>query len=234
MKKLGLIGGTGPAATIDYYRTITSGVRETAGVIPALAIDSIQPERVFEFCRKEDWEGFAEYLLSSIRSLKAAGAEFASFTGMTPHRVFDRVAEKSPLPLVHLLHPAVTEAQRRGFEKVLLLGSRTVMNGDFARKPFLEAGIEIAVPSEKDQAELQEITEREIEYGLKRPESVRKVLSMISRTAERGSCSAVILANTDFPAFFRGETFSLPAIAPAALHMAALVGMIAGSDPEEI
>ena len=41
MKKLGLVGGTGPESTIFYYRTLTQGVQDVLGVgaLPPLVID---------------------------------------------------------------------------------------------------------------------------------------------------------------------------------------------------
>lgn len=45
MKKLGLIGGTGPESTVMYYRGIIDGVGHRLGneVLPRLIIDSLSP-----------------------------------------------------------------------------------------------------------------------------------------------------------------------------------------------
>lgn len=41
MKKLGLIGGTGPESTLIYYKTITSQVEKKTGKFPYLTIESL-------------------------------------------------------------------------------------------------------------------------------------------------------------------------------------------------
>ena len=38
MKKLGLIGGTGPESTIEYYRQIEYGVQARAGIFPKMGM----------------------------------------------------------------------------------------------------------------------------------------------------------------------------------------------------
>lgn len=48
MKKIGLIGGTGPESTVAYYRALAYGVQEKTGRFPKLCIESLS---VFEVLR---------------------------------------------------------------------------------------------------------------------------------------------------------------------------------------
>ena len=100
MKKLGLIGGTGPESTIIYYRALTQGVLERTGALPRLVIESLSVYEVLDFCRKGDLEGLTAYLVHGVQNLTAAGADCAAFTGITPHIVFDRVQAQSPIPII--------------------------------------------------------------------------------------------------------------------------------------
>jgi aspartate racemase len=46
MKTLGLIGGTGPESTIEYYRLLTAQYREQAdGASPPVIINSVDLKR---------------------------------------------------------------------------------------------------------------------------------------------------------------------------------------------
>lgn len=103
MHKLGLIGGTGPESTLLYYRELTHRVEEKSGALPPLVIESLSVYRVLEYCQKNDDAGLAAYLLDGINNLARAGAEAATLTGITPHRVFDRLQAASPLPLISML-----------------------------------------------------------------------------------------------------------------------------------
>jgi len=52
MKKLGLVGGTGPESTIPYYRSIVYGVSKRSGgkAFPPVVIDSIDVFKVLALC----------------------------------------------------------------------------------------------------------------------------------------------------------------------------------------
>lgn len=80
MKKLGLIGGTGPESTIEYYKGIEYGVQQRLGrnFFPNLTIESLSVFEVLSFCEKKDYTGLAAYLAEGIRNLAAAGAECAA------------------------------------------------------------------------------------------------------------------------------------------------------------
>ena len=69
MKKLGLIGGTGPESTIEYYRQIEYAVQETTGVLPNLAIESLSVFDVLRFCREADYDGLVSYLAKGFQCL---------------------------------------------------------------------------------------------------------------------------------------------------------------------
>lgn len=80
MRKLGLIGGTGPESTIEYYKGIEYGVQKESGrnFFPNLTIESLSVFDVLGFCAEEDYDGLTEYLLKGIGNLAGAGAEFAA------------------------------------------------------------------------------------------------------------------------------------------------------------
>ncbi len=56
MNKIGLIGGTGPESTIEYYKGIEYGVQQKSGrsFFPNLTIESLSVFDVLGFCRKQD------------------------------------------------------------------------------------------------------------------------------------------------------------------------------------
>ena len=131
MKKLGLIGGTEPESTIEYYRQIEYAVQEKTGAFPNLAIESLSVFDVLRFCRKADYDGLVSYLVEGFRCLADAGADFACLTGITPHIVFDRVAADSPIPIVSMVEAACQRAKELGFTRIALLGTYPTMSGTF-------------------------------------------------------------------------------------------------------
>ena len=52
MRKLGLIGGTGPESTIEYYRQIEYAVLGKTGAFPNLVIESLSVLMCYAFVRR--------------------------------------------------------------------------------------------------------------------------------------------------------------------------------------
>ena len=105
MKRVGIIGGIGPISTIDYYRGIIDGYRTKVnnGNYPELTINSVNMTEMLSFLTNEDWDALVKYMLKAIEYLAGAGAEFAAMASNTPHIVFDRIQQKSALPLVSIV-----------------------------------------------------------------------------------------------------------------------------------
>lgn len=138
MKKLGLVGGMGPESTIPYYRDIVYGVQEVLSkpMFPALSIESVNVFKVLELCGEKKYDELTEYLMSAINNLSNSGADFAALSANTPHIVFDRLNEQSPIPLISIVEATCEEANRRGLKKIALLGTIFTMTGEFFKTPF--------------------------------------------------------------------------------------------------
>ena len=105
MKKLGLVGGMGPESTIPYYHDIVYGVQEAMGksIFPELSIESVNVFNVLKLCDEKKYDELTEYLMRAINNLVKSGAEFAALSANTPHIVFDRLKEQSPIPLISIV-----------------------------------------------------------------------------------------------------------------------------------
>ena len=152
MKKLGLIGGIGPESTLLYYHDIVYGVQEKCeqDMFPHLTIESVNVYEVLRLCTEQRYEELTDYLLAAIQKLKNSGADFAAISANTPHIVFDRLKERSPLPMVSIVEATRDEAFRRGLHKIGLLGTIFTMTGEFFKTPFMESGIEIVTPTAEE------------------------------------------------------------------------------------
>lgn len=230
MKKLGLIGGTGPESTILYYKKLTSGVqkqREQNG-FPHLTIESLSVFEVLDFCKRNDHAGLTAYLTAGVRNLAAAGAEFAAFTGITPHIVFDEVARQSPIPMVSMVQAACRYTVKQQYRKVALLGTMPTMNGDFVPKPFRENNVEVIVPPEAEKEWIHEKIETELEYGIVKPETQATFAGIAARLIQEEKAEAILLGCTELPLIFEGITLPAEKIDVMQIHIQTLIEQIVG------
>ena len=138
MKTLGIVGGLGPESTLDYYQRIIALYRERVsdGSYPRFIINSIDLKKGLAFMDANDLAGMGDYLLEAIRELACAGADFGLVSANTPHIVFDRVAPKSPIPLISIVEATCIAAKARNLKRLALLGTRYTMQANFYGNVF--------------------------------------------------------------------------------------------------
>lgn len=97
MKKIGMIGGFGPEATLDYYRLIIEYYRKQKGEdsLPEIIIYSMDMYTLLSFVGQERWEEVTGWLLKGIDTLYKAGADFGIISANTPHIVFEQLRSAS-------------------------------------------------------------------------------------------------------------------------------------------
>lgn len=223
-----MVGGTGPESTISYYRTLTQGVQRAVGVgqLPPLVIDSLSVFEVLDLCARDDMDGLLAYLSSSIDRLAAAGAEVATLTALTPHIVFDRLRDASPIPLISAVEATRDEALARNVSAVALLGTEPTMTGDFFAQPIRDAGIDVAIPDAKEIAFIQDRILRELEQGIVTDATREGFVSIIERLRADRSVDSVALGCTELPLLLDDTSSPVPCLDPVEIHSRALITAI--------
>ena len=74
MKKIGLIGGIGPASTVEYYLGIIEKCRREQGeeTYPEIVIDSVNMSLHDKALTEKDYVRLSDYLMCCLQNLKAA------------------------------------------------------------------------------------------------------------------------------------------------------------------
>lgn len=225
MKKVGLIGGIGPESTVPYYLDIVYGIQKRVGrpYFPELVIESLSVFRVLEYCRQNDRQGLADYMVQGIRHLAAAGADFAVMTGNTPHMVFDEIAARSPIPLLSIVEASASEAARCGYHRLGLLGTGATMRGTWFQKPFEKAGMDMIVPQEAEIAYIADKIENEIEYGKVTDEVRARMQAIVDRLIQEEHIDALVLGCTELPLVFQDMTLPVPVLDTRQIHIQAIM-----------
>lgn len=228
MKKLGLVGGMGPESTIPYYHDIVYGVKERVGAdfFPNLSIESVNVFDVLRLCSEQRYDELAEYLMCAINALVNSGADFVALSANTPHIVFDRLQEKSAVPLVSIIDATRDEAVRLNKHKLGLLGTVFTMTGDFFRKPFERSGIEIVVPTMEEMEFVNQKISSELELGIVNEETLRAFQNMIGRMKTDSGIEGIILGCTELPLLLNDEVSPVPCLDTMKIHIDRLIQMI--------
>jgi aspartate racemase len=206
MKTLGLIGGTGPESTVDYYRLLIAKYREQAdGNSPSLIINSVNIKLLLEWMAANQLDKVADYLAGEIETLRKAGVDLAALTANTAHIVFDELQQRTSLPLISIVEAACERVQELGLKSVALFGTRYTMQAPFYPKVFSHTDIKLFTPNDQEQAYIHEIYLGELLKDVFSPETRARVLAIADEMKARHGIEGVILGGTELPLLLRAD-----------------------------
>ena len=144
MKKIGLVGGTGPESTLMYYKELNCRIDKLTNnkQMPDIAIESVNFRRAWDYVSNQKYDSLVDYLSEKIENLKATGAEVIALTAATMHIVYEQIVQKTNVNLVSIPKSVCEEIKKKGYKKVGLLGTIFTMEQDYMKK---EQGIEVMI-----------------------------------------------------------------------------------------
>lgn len=201
MKKIGLIGGTGPESTLVYYKELNGRLNKAAGgkAFPEIAIESVDLFKALDLVSKEKYDELAAYIGERIANLEKGGAQIIALTAATMHVVFDKLKPSVHVPFISIPEAAAEKADAKGYKKVGLLGTIFTMEKDYLSKAFVDRGIEVFTPSKEDRLVVHDCIANELEYGIVKEESQAELISVIEKMKKEQGIEAVILGCTELP-----------------------------------
>ena len=221
MKKIGMIGGFGPESTLEYYRLIIDQYRQQQGEgsLPEIIIYSMDMYVLLTLVEQKRWDDVTEFLLKGVNVLNKAGADFGIISVNTPHIVYDRLKNLSPIPLISIVEETSKKAKELGLQRVGLLGTSFTMRGSFFQKVFSNNNILIVVPTEEEQAFIQHKLMTEIELGQFLEETRNGLLTIIKRMVDEDLIEGVILGCTELPLILTKDGYDIPFLNTTKIHV---------------
>ena len=209
---IGIVGCSAEGAAL-CYRTVCLEGAEWLGPHghPEVTLHSFSFATYVERIERGDWQGVGELMIASGHKLAQAGADFLICPDNTIHQAFDLVEHRSPRPWLHIAREVAKEAERRGFKRVGVLGTKYLMEGPVYPQALKAAGIEHRVPGADQRQRLNEIIFDELVNGQFLPRSLAYYVEVIRAMKDEG-CDAVALACTEIPLLVSPEVSPLPVL----------------------
>lgn len=229
MKKVGIVGGIGPEATVDYYRSIISKFQEKIGSkeeLPELFINSINMYKMFNLLMNGQTQEVINYLTDAVQKLESVGADFVVMCGNTPHIVFEQIQQKVQVPMISIVEETYLKAQELSLEKIGLIGTKFTMENDFFKKPFISHDIEMVVPNQSEQEYIHRKIVEELENGIVNNETKKGFLNIINQMINRDGIQGVILGCTELPMLIKNEDLNIHSLNTAEIHINKIVDTI--------
>ncbi len=198
--KLGVLGGMGPLATVDFLRKLVdrTPARADHEHIPFVVHSVPQlPDRI-----RAIFDGGASplpKLIDAIETLQAAGAVCIAMPCNTAHYWYDEFAPAAKVPFLHIADAALATlaSHRQPMARLGLLGTRGTLRAGFYQRRFAERRVECVISSPADQKELVDPAIKAVKAN-----DLDSATPLIERAAERlleQGASSVVLGCTEIP-----------------------------------
>jgi aspartate racemase len=219
LRKLGIIGGTSWLSTALYYDHINRGIAQRLGGLHSarLVIESLDLAPFAAMELSGDWDGVAGITLETSKRLEAAGADGIIITSNTGHKVYDAVAPKLRVPMLHIADATGDRLVADRRTRVALLGTRFTMTEPHIRSRLEARGIGLAEIDESWTKEVDRIIFEELAAGRVVRDSQRKLKTLITELAKQ-KVQAVVLGCTELVLAVDVRANVLPVYDTTALH----------------
>ncbi len=217
------------ASTALYYEAINKGVARRLGGLNSapLLLESMNFAEVVERQSEGDWAGLADLLTDSARRLADAGAQGLILCSNTAHKMYERIAEKIDMPILHIGDITAEKLVKDGVKRAGLIGTRYTMSETFYRDRIEAHGIAVATPDPGMMKEIDRIIFEELARGHVSRISQRTLKTCLTIMGQARN-QAVILGCTELVMLVDPVANVLPVYDTTALHAQAAVEWILG------
>ena len=225
MKKIGLVGGTGPESTLMYYKELNSRIDNITGgkEMPDLLIDSVNFRRAWDYVTTSDYEALADYLSEKVNCLKTGGAEVISLSAATMHIVYNEIIEKTGVSLVSIPQAVRDEIVSKGYKKVGLLGTIFTMEQEYLKTDIVNAGVEVGIPEKNDRKLVAKRIYEELEQGIVKESTLAEFVEIINKMQKNDGIEAIILGCTELPLLLNSDNTPVPCLDSVDIHIRKLI-----------
>lgn len=201
-KVLGVLGGMGPAATLDFLAKLQAATptkREQDHLRVLVDINPHVPDRNVEGSDP------GPVLAAMATGLRDGGAQVLAIACNTAHAYADDVRD-SGLPLIDMLDVAARAARQAGAPQVGVLGTGGALS--LYRNRFSHQGLEVVTLDDHEQVEFMALLYR-IKQGHVGDDSRETMAALAHRLVGKGA-KAVIAGCTEVPLVLGQSDLSVP------------------------
>jgi len=210
-KVVGILGGMGPEATVDFFHKLTVNTPakfDQQHLHVVVYSNPKVPDRTEAILN--DGQSPLPFLVEGCKSLERAGADFIVIPCVTAHYFLNDLRKETKLPILSILD-AVGENLSGYYPKIRIVGlmgtSGTLKSGLFQKRMSMD-GIQCIVCSDNIQEEVMEAI-YSIKEGLNREELTLTLTSAAESLINSGA-EGIVAGCTEIPLCLTQEDLTVP------------------------
>lgn len=210
MKKIGLIGGVGPESSIEYYRLIIKRFQSKLNTkdYPELTIHSINMTEMLSYVFNNQLDKLVDFLVDRIKTLELSEVDYGAIASNTPHIVFDKLAERTTIPLISIVEETCKVISTKKLKRVGLLGTKSTMINGFYNRVAERFGIDILIPDSDSQDYIHDKYMSELVFNIILPDTKQQLIEIVKELKEKELIQGLILGGTELPLILKQSDFS--------------------------
>jgi aspartate racemase len=225
-KTIGVLGGMSNQATAEYYRLLNLETNHRLGnwEIAETVIVGVNFGNVEYYVRNNLWDEAGDYLATKALAAQSAGADFLICVSNTMHRVAPRFTRDLKIPFLHIADPTGSAIRQAGAIRVGLIGTKPVMASKFLIDHYSKNfDVEVLVPDEREQVEVDRIIFDELVRGQFLPASRDAYVRICERLRARGAEGIILGCTEIFLLLTQDDLPGLPLFDTTSLHVKAAI-----------
>ncbi len=155
-KKLGILGGMGPLATVKLFEKIVglTDAKKDQDHLHIIVDNNVSIADRTDYILNPDSEDPRPQLLESALRLEASGVDFIIMPCNTAHYFYDYLNERVNIPFLNMIEETAKLIQKTfpNLDKIGLLATDGTIKARVYESVFNKYGIEVLIPSKENQA----------------------------------------------------------------------------------
>ncbi len=209
---IGIVGCSAEGAALCYRTVCVEGAAQFGAYAhPEVSMHTHSLAEYVPHINRGDWAAVGELMLSSAGKLAGAGAGFLICPDNTIHQAMAYVVPRSPLPWLHIAEVVAEQAAARGFHRLGVTGTRSLVDSEVYPDALAAHGLECVKPGAVERDAIDRVIYEELVNGVLTDEAVRCFQQVIERLKGEG-CDAVVLGCTEIPLIMNDGNSPLPTL----------------------
>lgn len=200
MKKVGIIGGMGPGATIILYKKIIKIFQRRYNAkydsdFPEMYICNLPIPDIVE--KVKNLDTINNMICNSLKNLQNIGMDFIVIPCNTINIIYDRYKNSVSIPVFNIIEETVKNVKSKSYKKIALLATKTTYDFKLYEKECKKNDLNLLVPEDYEKVLINDIIMR-ILNGKILMKDKQEILKIINNLKEKGA-EGVVLGCTDLP-----------------------------------
>lgn len=212
-KVVGVLGGMGPAATLDFFARVlalTPAKTDQDHIRLIIDCNSQVPNRNAAIAGTGPSP--APVLAEMARGLKRAGAEMLVMPCNAAHAFLDQVKRATDLPVISIIDVTVEETLRRrdGAKRIGLLAADGCINAGLYQRAFAAHGVDVVLPDAELRARFMDALSRIKQGDI--GEAVRAEMRAVANALIADGAEVIVAGCTEVPLALNDGDVAVPLI----------------------